>query len=137
MVTVQDQSIPSIAVSGGDSIVESATAEFTISANITRERDLQVRYSVSEGTGNFLTEDQLAIDEITLTAGDIDETATILIATESDIIDEFDGEITVTILPDDASEPEYLVDLLNPVAIVSVADDGCSRNINYWRNIGR
>ena len=123
IVIVQDQSIPSIAVTGGDSIVESATAEFTISANIIRERDLQVRYSVSDGTGNFLTESQLAIDETTLAAGDINETVSIMIATESDIIDEFDGEITVTILPDDATEPEYLVDLLQPVAIVSVADD--------------
>ena len=122
-VRIQDQSIPLISISGSDAIVEGSDAEFTITANIIREQDLQIQYTVSDGSSNFLLESQVENNEVTLTAGDISETETILISTESDNIDEHNGQISVTLLPDDETQPTYLIDLLQQTAIVSVTDD--------------
>ena len=122
-VMIQDLSIPLISISGSDTIEEGADAEYTITANITREQDLQIQYSVSDGSSNFLLESQVEIGEVVLAAGEISETKTILISTESDNIDEHNGQISVSLLPDDEVQPSYLIDLLQSTATVLVTDD--------------
>ena len=68
-----------------------------------------IQYSVSDGSGNFLTESQTLDDEVILPAGEVSDSVAILIGTESDITDESDGEIVVTLKLEDGDQPSYLV----------------------------
>ena len=68
-VAVLDQSITTISITAGDAIIEGSVAEFIISANAVRTRDISINYSVSDGVNNFLTFTQSETGVVILPAG--------------------------------------------------------------------
>ena len=103
-VTVTDNDTPVISIENSDTAhTEGDTITFSVVSDIERKRDLTIKYSVSDGAGDYLASDQATDTTGTLSAGDTTEKMTITVRTAAkDGVDEANGMITVTILDDNA-----------------------------------
>ena len=121
MVTINDNQggspIPEISISAGVSpIVEGDTAKFYMETSRTFSTSLQVGITVSQGTGNFLTE-KVPPDEITFTPQK--DEVILELATDDDSDTESNGIISVTV----EVGTGYRVHATNDSASVSVLDN--------------
>ncbi len=110
-VSVADDDVPEISISGGGGITEGGTARFTISANPAPASPLTVRVGVSQ-RGAFGASGAATI---TLSGA----TTTYTVSTSDDELDEADGSVTATL--QDGSG--YTVSAAQGAATVVVADD--------------
>ena len=106
-VLVQDDEVPVISISGGESITESEVAEFTIQSNSILESSVSVNYSVSDGINTFLSLTHASTGSVELDGSNSNALTTLSIPTIGDYVDELDGTITVSLLPDTNIPPLY------------------------------
>ena len=109
-VTVADDDVPEITISGGSGITEGGTASFTISASPAPTSAITVNIGVSQ-TGDFG-----ATGAATVSVNSA--TTTYTIATSDDQVDEADGSVTATV----QSGNGYTVGATS-TATVAVSDD--------------
>ncbi len=115
-VTVEDDEVPVISISGGKEVTEGNDASFTLSTTTTLGIDLDVSITLAQ-TGDFAASGELNSREITVgTSG----TATFKVNTVNDAIKEDNGAIHATI----QSGTDYEVaEAPNHTASVTIEDD--------------
>ncbi len=115
-VTVEDDEVPVVRISGGESVTEGSNASFTLSATPTPGANLAVNVTLSQ-TGDFAASGELGAREITVGTGG---TAIFDVDTVNDAADEENGLIQATI----QSGTNYeIAEAPNHTASVTVADD--------------
>ena len=115
-VTVEDDDIPVIRISGGEAVTEGSSASFTFSATPAPGADLDVNITVSQ-TGMFVESTELGTQEVTIgTSG----TAAFDVDTVNDVADEDNGAIRVTIQSGTGYE---IAEAPDHAASVTVEDD--------------
>ena len=92
-------------------------------SNIARNQSIDITYTIVDRSGQYLLDPQTVIDSITLESGDNTATATITVATEADEVDEVDGEVIVTLQPDNRNPVQYLVNESEKTGRVALIDD--------------
>ena len=121
-VTVKDNDVPELTLSGGEAITEGGSAIFSISANIARENNIQVSYEISENSGNFVLAN-VDTTQLELVAGDADSSTGLYVFTTNDNVDQANGRIGVSLQPDNNSPATYTLADDNSSASVIVQDD--------------
>ena len=92
-VTVADNDVPTVSITGGSSVTEGGDATFTLTASPAPAANLPVTVSVTE-SGNVASSGATGTRTVTIgTSGTVDFT----VATEDDAVDEADGSIAATI----------------------------------------
>ena len=86
--------VPELSLSSGSAIEEGNPAGFTLTADSAVQSDLTIAYTVSQN-GDYLDAPGSGQRTVTLAAGDT--TASLLIDTVDDGLDEVDGAVTVTV----------------------------------------
>ena len=118
-IDVLDSDLPEISIRGGTEVTEGNTAQFFIVADIARQSDLIISYSISAGDGNFINPNQPSNGTVTLTHGNSSIQAELLISTLLDSTDEIDGEIIATLEDDTNAIATYRIsETLNEAAVV-------------------
>ncbi|MCY4055840.1 MAG: hypothetical protein OXF67_08275, partial [Cyanobacteria bacterium MAG CAR4_bin_6] len=92
-VTVADNDVPTVSITGGSSVTEGGDATFTLTASPAPAANLPVTVSVTEN-GSVASSGATGTRTVTIgTSGTVDFT----VATEDDAIDEADGSIEATV----------------------------------------
>ena len=123
LITIFDNETPELKISGGSSVVEAenATADFVITAGVSPNTNLTVRYDLAE-SHDFINNEGMGKTEM-LDFTSNKTSATLPITIHNDGGGEPDGTITVTLVAD-TSPIEYLVaPSPNNSAQVTVYDD--------------
>ena len=106
--TVLPDSIPTLSVAAATSsengVAEDATADFVITAEGTVGTGLMVRVSIEDGVHNFLGTN---VGEVMFPSGNTEHPHSVML--HDDDVYELAGEVTLTLLPDDALTPTYAV----------------------------
>ncbi len=112
-VAVADDDVPEISITGGSGVTEGGNASFTLTANPAPHAALSVSVSVSQ-SGDFGATTGSQTVSIPTTGS-----ATLIVATGDDGVDEADGSVTVTV----GTGQDYTVSATAGTATVAVADD--------------
>ena len=115
-VTVADDDVPVVSISGGAGVTEGEDASFTITASPVPAADLTVNVTVSQ-SGDYGATTGSRTVTIPTTGN-----ATLTIATTNDSTDETDGSVTAT-LDTPAADAGYTVSTTQGAATVAVSDD--------------
>ena len=115
-VTVEDDDLVEVSISGGDAVTEGESAEFTVTRVGDTTEALTVMVAVDDGTGDFLTTSTTSPMAVEIPATQV--TKTLSVDTEDDARDEEDGVITATI-----AESDSTYRLGTSTAMVAVMDD--------------
>ena len=95
-VTVNDDDIPEITISGGTAVTEGTAAEFTVTASPVPASNLTVNLAVSESTGSdYVASADEGAKTVTIAANTA--SATWSVPTQGDTTDEPNGTVTVTV----------------------------------------
>ena len=113
-ITVAAAALPSISIAAGTAVTEGTAATFTLTAAPASATTLTVTIAVTE-SGNFIA--GAAPTTVTITASAT--TATLMVPTMADSINEANGMITATV----ETGTGYMVDATNNSASVTVNDD--------------
>ena len=116
-VTVKDNDVPAVSVSGGPPVTEGGTATFTLSASPAPAAGITVNVSVVQ-SGAFAGSRQTGLREVTIPAGD--DEASLTVTTRDDSTDEPDGSIRATVT---SAGQSYLVSSTAYTASVAVKDN--------------
>ncbi len=92
-VTIEDNDIPVIRISGGEAVTEGSSASFTLSATPAPGTNLDINLMI-EQTGLFAASTKLGTQEVMIGSSG---TATFAVDTVNDVVDEADGSIQATI----------------------------------------
>ena len=92
-VTVADNDVPTVSITGGSAVTEGGDVSFTLTASPAPASDIQVTVSVTE-SGNVASSG--ATGTRTVTVG-TSRTVDFTVATEDDAVDEADGSIAATV----------------------------------------
>ena len=112
-VTVNDDDVPELTITGGSTVTEGTAASFTVSATPNAASEITVKYTVTQ-SGAFVASGDLSAQTATLSGSG----ATITVPTVSDSTDEADGSVTVTL----NAGSGYTLGSTN-TATVNVSDD--------------
>ena len=116
--------VPSVTISGSDSIDEGDTATFTLTANPIETSPVEVSVRISH-QGNFFSRDLSTTNTFTFVIPHDGETPGELViaeATVTDAVDEDDGSITLRVLSDPKASDLYAVGT-NSSATTTVVDN--------------
>ena len=115
----------------GDSVVETATANFQITAKSTSSSNRTIRVMVDDGTGDFIDKvnqrNEYSYDKITkifsvsLPANQL--TTILYVELDDDSKNESNGTITATVLADSNPTPTYILASTNTSADITVKDN--------------
>ena len=121
-VTVNDDDLPAITVSGGDAVTEGTAAEFTVTASTAPTSNLTVNLTVADATNSdFIASGDEGSKMVSITADST--SATYSVNTTADTTDEPNGTISVTV----ASGTGYTVGSPSS-GTVTVNDDDATAN---------
>ncbi len=112
-VTVNDDDVPELTITGGSTVTEGTAASFTVSASPSASSQITVNYTVTQ-SGAFVASSNLNAKTVSLSGG----TQTITVPTVGDSTDEADGSVTVTL----NAGSDYTLGSTN-TATVNVSDD--------------
>ena len=115
-VSVADDDVPVVSVSGGSGVTEGGNASFTVTASPTPRADLSVSVTVSASGDYGATTGKRTVTVPTTGS------ASFTVATTNDSADEADGSVTAT-LDAPAADAGYTVSSTQGAATVAVADD--------------
>ncbi len=91
-LTITDDDIPAVSISGGSAVTEGGSASFTLTASPAPSRSITVNVNVAD-SGSFAASGQTGARAVTMTSG----TATLTVSTDDDSADEPNGSITATV----------------------------------------
>ena len=121
-VTVNDDDLPAITVSGGDAVTEGTAAKFTLTASTAPTSNLTVNLTVADATNSdFIDSDDEGSKTVSITANST--SAIYSVDTTSDTKDELNGTISVTV----ASGTGYTIGSPSS-GTVTVNDDDATAN---------
>ena len=95
-VTVNDDDLPAITISGGDAVTEGTAAEFTVTASTASTTNLTVNLTVADASNSdFIASGNEGSKTVSISANS--KSATYSVATTADSTDEPNGSISVTV----------------------------------------
>ena len=124
IITILDDDAPELKISAGTTLTESdnLTADFKISAEVSPNKIITVRYDLAE-TSDFIEDEATGKNE-SLDFSNQTKEVTLSIPIVSDTEVESNGTITVTLIADNANPIAYTVGAApNNSAVVNVVDD--------------
>ncbi len=112
-VSIEDDDVPVVSITGGSGVTEGGNASFTLTANPVPAADLTVNVTVSQ-SGDYGATTGSQTVTIPTTGS-----ATFTVGTTDDSTDEPDGSVTATLV----DGADYDLDTTQTAATVSIADD--------------
>ena len=124
VITVYDDDAPELRVTAGPTVAEAnaATADFEISSVVSPNKEVNVRYNLTESQ-NFIVDEGDA-KSVSIDFRDNNKTGTLSIDLTNDRLEEANGTVTVTLIADDLATIQYTVaESPRNTASVQVIDD--------------
>ena len=125
--TIYDDDAPTMKLTAGSSVTEAdnVTADFNVATKFSPNRQITVRYNLTESHDFILPATEGSGKTAVLDFRNNATEATIPISINNDLIDERDGTVTLTLIPDNADPVTYLrsTTLSEYTASVTVFDD--------------